>query len=115
MAKRRNTLAELVAIAKLLKQVRTIDVRRGDYVFVKTCNSVYTLRIISDNECLASGGWFDRKGVSPIKTKITGCTWGGSSIKLGVIAACGLCIEFANSITTSQIQLIVRLPYWSVN
>jgi hypothetical protein len=115
MPRRTHTLAELVALAELLKQVRTIDVRRGDYVIVKTCNSVYTLRMIGDNECLASGGWFDRRGVSPVKTKITGCTWGGSALKLGVIAACGLCIEFANSITTSAIQLIIRLPYWSVN
>ena len=115
MPRRGNTLAELIAVAELLKQVRTIDVRTGDYVLVKTCNSVYTLRIIGDNQCLASGGWFDREGVSPMKTKVNGCTWGGSVIKLGVIAACGLCIEFANRITTSEIRLIVRLPYWSVN
>ena len=110
-----KSLLELIAAVEALKQVRKIDVRSGDYVIVKTCNSVYILRMVDKNECLASGGWFDKKGVSPVKTKVKGCTWGGTTIKMDIVAACGLCIEFANNITTSEIRMIMLMPYWSMN
>jgi hypothetical protein len=37
---------------------------------------------------------------------IAGCTWGGSAIKIDIVAACGLCLEFTNRLTTSPIQKI---------
>ncbi|MBF8296509.1 MAG: hypothetical protein HW389_3054, partial [Bacteroidetes bacterium] len=58
-----------------------------------------------------SGGWFDKKALSPVQLKISGCTWGGSAIKIDLIAACGLRIEFGNRLITSPIQKIFVLPH----
>ena len=110
-----NILTDYAASVDLLLQVRKDDIHAGDWVLVKTCNSMYTLRMLGDNEYLVSGGWFDRKGMSPFRTKIIGCTWGGSAIKMDTVAACGLCLEFGNRVTTSPIQTIVLMPYWCAN
>ncbi|HTK80848.1 MAG TPA: hypothetical protein VL633_01010 [Bacteroidota bacterium] len=115
MSRSRKAIQDLIATADLLKQMRKVDVHPGDLLFVKTCNSVYTLRMIDHAECLASGGWFDEKGLSPWRVRITGCTWGGTSIKIDILAACGLCIEFANHVTTSEIRMIMLMPYWTSN
>jgi len=45
--------------------------------------------------------------MSPVTTSIAGCTWGGSSIKVNIVAACGLCLEFGNRLITSPIQRII--------
>ncbi len=55
---------------------------------------------------LISGGWFDRKGLSPIKVNISGCTWGGNIIKVDTLAACGLRLEFGNRVLTTTIQKV---------
>lgn len=109
------TLETYAALIDFLEQLTVAEVRPGDYVVVKTCNSLYTLQMIGRNECMVSGGWFDRKGRSPCRTNVTGCTWGGSAIKIGIIAACGLRIEFANHVTTSEIRSIILFPHWSTN
>lgn len=74
-----------------------------DLIEVKTQNSLYKIFVLGQNDFLISGGWFDRKGLSPYRTKINGCTWGGSVIKHDVIASCGMCIEFGNRVTTTSI------------
>ena len=48
--------------------------------------------------------------MSPIKTTIKGCTWGGSIIKTDIVAACGLNLEFGNRLLTSAIQKIIVFP-----
>jgi hypothetical protein len=58
-----------------------------------------------------SGGWFDKKGLSPMTTRIAGCTWGGSAIKVDTAAVCGLRLEFGNRLITSTIQKIIHLPF----
>lgn len=50
-----------------------------------------------------------------MKTKILGCTWGGSIIKADVVAACGLHVEFANRVVTSPDRKIFVLPYGREN
>jgi hypothetical protein len=62
-----------------------------------------------------SGGWFDRHSSSPVRTRINGCTWGGTAIKVDIIAACGLCLEFGNRVVTSSIRSIFILPHGSEN
>jgi hypothetical protein len=57
-----------------------------------------------------SGGWFDRKHMSPLKLGINGCTWGGSAIKVDVVAACGLHLEFGNRVLTSRIERLRVIP-----
>ena len=62
----------------------------GDCVQVKTLNSTYSIQVLGDDLYSVSGGWFDNEGLSPFKTTINGCTWGGRAIKVDVVAACGL-------------------------
>ena len=108
-------LATLVEQTQKLKQVRKAELRMGDRVFVVTCNSIYSIQVLEGGCYLVSGGWFDRKGVSPMKTTISGCTWGGSAIKLDIVAACGLRLEFGNRVVTSMIRKVFVLPNGSEN
>lgn len=101
------SLQTLVQRTDTQKEVCKTDVRAGDYVFVVTCNSLYTIRVEDKRTYRVSGGWFDRKGLSPTTISITGCTWGGSSIKVNALACCGLRLEFGNRLITSPIQKII--------
>lgn len=109
------TLARAVASASNLLQIRKKDVSPGDWIFVKTINSTYTIRVLCNGMYEASGGWFDRKGRSPMTTRIAGCSWGGSIIQTGLIAACGLFLEFGNRLITTPIQKIIVVRSWSIN
>ena len=92
--------------AERLEAVRKEDLRSGDWLLVTTRNSVYTIFVMDDESYCVSGGWFDREGISPHKTTIHGCTWGGSAIKHDIVAACGLFMEFGNWVITTRIQRI---------
>src|SRR5262245_12094725 len=98
-----------------LPQVLKSDLSVGDVLLVKTRNSLYHIRAVGSGEYIVAGGWFDRNCKSPLKTTIAGCTWGGSVIKIDVAAACGLCIEFGNRVTTTAVQTIVTIPRAMIN
>jgi hypothetical protein len=104
------SLSNIVESADKFQAVKKADLHAGDCVIVKTWNSVYTICVVGENKYRVSGGWFDRKGSSPATTTIAGCTWGGSAIKIDIIAACGLSLEFGNRLITSTIQTIFVLP-----
>ena len=110
-----QSLEKIVESADQLKQVLKSDLHFGDLVLITTMNSVYTIRVLKDNLYLVSGGWFDKNGLSPFKTGINGCTWGGSIIKMDIIAACGLCVEFSNRVVTSPIQKVCVYPHGGEN
>lgn len=99
-----QSLDKIAERANQLKQVWKKDLQFGDLVIVTTQNSVYSIRVLGNGFYLVSGGWFDRNAMSPLKTTITGCTWGGSIIKLGIAAACGLCLEFGNRVVTTPVR-----------
>ncbi len=101
-----RTLGAIVKHAEGLRAVRKGDLEFGDLVVVTTANSTYTIHVLEDGYYSISGGWFDRKGLSPMKTTINGCTWGGSAIRLDIMAACGLHLEFGNQVVTSGIRKI---------
>jgi hypothetical protein len=107
-----QTLEERSRQASRLEQVRRRDLRSGDWVLVTTRNSHYTICRLDDDSYLVSGGWFDRKGLSPQKISIHGCTWGGSAIKHDIVAAQGLFLEFGNRVVTTRIQQVrvIRRP-----
>lgn len=84
-------------------------------VYVRTFNSLYSLRALADGSFEAAGGWFDKHGISPVVIRINGCTYGGSMINITAVAACGLCIEFSNRVRTSSIRKIVILRHISRN
>jgi hypothetical protein len=110
MSKLGQSLDKIVDNAIRLKQVRKTGLHFGDMVVINTRNSVYSLRTLSDGSFLVCGGWFDKKGLSPMKTTVRGCTWGGSIIKMDVVAACGLCLEFGNRVVTSPIKDVAVIP-----
>ena len=99
-----RTLGSIVAQTSGLEAVRKRDLGCGDWVLVTTKNSVYSICVMGDDSYSVSGGWFDREGVSPQKTTINGCTWGGSAIKNDIVAALGLFLEFGNQVLTTRIQ-----------
>lgn len=115
MIKYGQSLEQIVDSAEYLKQVYKRDLKFGDLVLITTLNSVYTVQVLQDGHYLVSGGWFDKKGLSPMKTTISGCTWGGSIIKMDIMAACGLCVEFGNRVVTSPIQKVSVIPNGSEN
>ncbi len=99
-----RTLGAIVAQTSGLEAVRKRDLLCGDWVLVTTKNSVYSICVLGSDLYSISGGWFDREGVSPQKTTINGCTWGGSAIKNDIVAALGLFLEFGNQVLTTRIQ-----------
>lgn len=115
MIKFGHSLQKIVECSTRLKEIRKSDLRPGDLVLVTTLNSVYSVRVLGSNQYQVSGGWFDKHGLSPMKTTIAGCTWGGSIIKVNIIAAIGLCLEFGNRVVTSPIQKIEVIPYGAEN
>jgi hypothetical protein len=108
-------LAVLVETSSSLHQIRKDDLHCGDLMLVKTRNSMYTIQMLDQGVCMVTGGWFDRKGVSPMRTRIAGCTWGGSAIKVDVVAVCGLRLEFANRLVTTEIRTVALFSRGSLN
>ena len=103
----------LSALAESTVRVPVIgksSLRPGDRVILKTLNSVYSLLVLHDGSCAVSGGWFDRKGRSPMKLRVNGCTWGGSAIRPDIVAAPGLCVEFSNRLVTTPVRSAFVLP-----
>lgn len=103
-------LKHLVDRADSLPQIKKSDLQPGDELKLKTKNSVYIIKVDKDGSYVVSGGWFDKMAMSPVITKINGCTWGGSVIKTDIVAACGLNVEFGNRLLTSTIQEIIYFP-----
>ncbi len=103
-------MKNIIDQADSLMQVKKSDLKPGDEVRLKTRNSVYSIKVDNEGGFIVSGGWFDKMSMSPAKTKINGCTWGGSIIKTDIIAACGLNLEFGNRLLTSTIQEIIYFP-----
>ena len=100
-----HSLEKIVDGAVQLKQVRKEELQFGDLVLITTRNSDYSVCVLEDDCYIVSGGWFARKGRSPMKVAITGCTWGGS-IKVDTLAACGLRMEFSNRVITTTIRKV---------
>jgi hypothetical protein len=101
-----HSLEKIVGGAVQLKQVRKMDLSFGDVVLITTRNSDYSICVLDHDTYLVSGGWFARKGLSPVKISISGCTWGGSIIKVDTLAACGLRLEFGNRVITTTIRKV---------
>jgi hypothetical protein len=101
-----HSLEKIVNGAVQLKQVLKQELQFGDLVLITTRNSDYSVSVLDDDRYIVTGGWFARKGRSPMKISITGCTWGGSIIKVDTLAACGLRMEFGNRVITTTIRKV---------
>jgi hypothetical protein len=100
------TLDAIVHAASVVPAVTRDDLREGDCLVVETRNSAYSLCPLGDGTYSVVGGWFDKKGLSPCRVAVNGCTFGGRSISSRVLAAPGLFLEFANRVTTTRIQRV---------
>jgi len=96
-------LGAIVDHTERLDAVYKNDLEIGDQLLVTTRNSTYSIFPLEEGLYSVSGGWFDRQGLSPFKVGINGCTWGGRAIKLDILAARGLHLEFGNQVVTSRI------------
>lgn len=101
-------LDAIVEASALVQGVTREDVRDGDCLVIETRNSTYSLCPLGDGTFSVVGGWFDRKGLSPCRVAVNGCTFGGRAISSRLLAAPGLFLEFANRVTTTRI-LEVRI------
>ena len=109
-----RTLGAIVDHVDQFDAVCKLELQFGDCVRVRTLNSTYSIQVLGNDLYSVSGGWFDHQGVSPFKTAINGCTWGGRAIKVDVVAACGLHLEFGNQLITSPIQKVDVIRYEGV-
>ncbi len=106
MAHLERTLEAILEEIDELEQVPKEDLSFGDRVRVTTFDAIYSIHVLGDGFYAVSGGWFDRHGLSPCKTTISGCTWGGSAIKIDIVAALGLRLEFGNRLLSSPIKKV---------
>ena len=115
MAKYGHNLQKIVSRMDSVQHIHRESLEPGDVVYIKTINSVYTIRKTENNLYEVSGGWFDRKGLSPAVLTIRGCSWGGSIINISIVAACGLYLEFGNNLITSPIRQIIVVKSIQMN
>ena len=103
----KQNLEKIVNRIIYYKQVYKKDLQCGDLVIAFTKNSEYYISVLESGSYLVMGGWFDKKGLSPVEIEIRGCTWGGNIIKIDIIAACGLHLEFRNGLRTTVVKKVV--------
>lgn|SRR5262249_2868243 len=104
-----QSLDQLVAAAAVTEGVRAADVAPGDSVVVHTRNSVYVLRVNAAGTFDVEGGWFAREQATGSRVRVLGCTWGGSALLTGMIAAPGMFLEFDNRVRTTRIREVRHL------
>ena len=106
-----RTLGAIVDQADPLEPVPKADLYFGDWVRVTTLDAIYSIHVLEGGLSAVSDGWFDRHGLSPCATTINGCTWGGSSIKVDILAALGLHLEFGSGLLSSPIQKVEVISF----
>jgi hypothetical protein len=99
-----HTLDRIAANAQDIHGVWARDVQAGDWVVVRTRNSVYSLASLGDGRFSVAGGWFASEGAETTPVRVLGCTWGGHAILTNMIAAPGMFIEFGNGVRTTRVR-----------
>jgi hypothetical protein len=103
-----RTLDRLVESADAIDGLRASDVKPGDWVVVRTRNSVYSIAVLNKDRYRVTGGWF-KNGPEGAEVGIAGCTWGGAAIHTRVIAATGMFLEFDNGVRTTRIREVTHV------
>lgn len=104
-----RTLDRIAAVAGRIDGVWSRDVHAGDWVVVRTRNSVYAAAAVGDGTYHVAGGWFTGDRTN-LRVGISGCTWGGRVIQTRLVAAPGMFLEFANGVRTTRIQHVRLIP-----
>lgn len=103
------SLDRLASAAGSIAGIREEDLQPGDWVIVRTKNSTYSLRRNGDGTFDATGGWFSRHAGTGERLRVAGCTWGGTALLTRMVAAQGMCLEFANQVRTTRIREVRHL------
>jgi hypothetical protein len=101
---RAATFDRLVEHAEEIEGVWLDEVQAGDWVIVRTRNSLYSLTPGEQGRFHVTGGWFRSRTADEQTVRICGCTWGGSAIHTRLLAAVGMFLEFDNGVRTTRIQ-----------
>jgi len=99
-----RTLDRLVDSTQVIEGVWVDGVQPGDWIVVRTRNSVYSLAALGKGRYRAAGGWFAASGAEGRDVRIAGCTWGGAAIHTRLVAAVGMFLEFDNGVRTTRIR-----------
>ena len=99
-----RTLDRITEHAAAIDGIRARDVEVGDFVVVRTRNSTYSLAALGQGAYRVAGGWFKAERCENVRVRIVGCTWGGTAIHTGLIAAPGMFLEFDNGVRTTRIR-----------
>ena len=99
-----RTLDRLVDSTQVIEGVWVDGVQPGDWIVVRTRNSVYSLAAVGKGLYRAAGGWFAASGAEGRDVRIAGCTWGGAAIHTRLVAAVGMFLEFDNGVRTTRIR-----------
>jgi hypothetical protein len=99
-----RTLDRLAADVPNIHGVWARDVYAGDWVIVRTRNSVYSLAALGDGRFSVAGGWFTATRAEATLVRVIGCTWGGRAILTGLVAAPGMFVEFDNGVHTTRVR-----------
>jgi hypothetical protein len=99
-----RTLDRLVQVSDVVDGVWADEIQPGDWLVVRTKNSVYSLAAQGMGRFRAAGGWFASSGAEDRDVRIVGCTWGGAAIHTRLAAAVGMFLEFDNGVRTTRIS-----------
>lgn len=101
-----RTLDRLVHSAGTIEGIWSDAVQPGDWIVIRTKNSVYSLAALGKGRYRVVGGWFRARGLEDEEVRVNGCTWGGTTIHTRLIAAVGMYLEFDNGVRTTRIREI---------
>jgi hypothetical protein len=99
-----RTLDRITASARDIEGIWAHEVREGDWVVVRTRNSTYSLASVGNGRYQVVGGWFAAERCDNCRVRVVGCTWGGTAIHTGLVAAPGMFLEFDNGVRTTRIR-----------
>jgi hypothetical protein len=94
----------MVEASGVVDGVRADDLHAGDWLVIRTRNSVYALASLGQGRFRAAGGWFAASGADGQDVRIAGCTWGGAAIHTRLAAAVGMFVEFDNGVRTTRVR-----------
>ena len=99
-----HSLERIADHSRTIQGVWAADIKPGDWVVVRTRNSVYSLAALGDGRFQVAGGWVGAGGLVSTPVRVAGCTWGGRAILTDLVAAPGMFIEFSNGVHTTRVR-----------
>ena len=99
----------MVETAEAIEGVWAGAVHPGDFIVIRTKNSVYSLAAVEQGRFKVAGGWFAvrrRRRADRARRRVY---WGGAAIHTRVVAAVGMFLEFDNGVRTTRIREVKHI------